>query len=803
MSDKEKFPDFGQSAVNGLQAGENITIGDIHQSVINSSSERYNHVGVIISEYKNKMAKLERTYKERSRSNQTTMYKELQNYHKSTIRQQIEACQERIGNLREEIKDLEKHCSDKNQSKEKDVTLLGLTILSAPQRLKICINLKISEEEKKEELKGDINELKYLISSVEGFLRLNSLELDIDQVIDSEALENLSSYTREGIERIKDDYETKQEELKEFYEQESEKYGKEKNIRIYKHDLRCLLDKDGYPLKSESLRLLTSRSQELQLDQEDIESIDNVLIIPLCREHLEKYKQVYENKLEQEKFPLSSDSITELKGLEKKLGLSDFNFLHREVEAIEKKLSEPLYRTNFEQYKQQYRHKLEQDKLKLSSESMVELSKIQRDLGLKLFCFEDLNVKKIEKELLKVVYQANLQKYKQEYKRKLYQNGITLSPDNITELKKFRNDLGLDSLNLKSLGLQDADVINIEKLAKDLFYQESLQCYAQELRREIESKGYATATDYSNNLKKAQQSLGIRGEDIRVVEGLVKNNWTIEHLIINCESGINYWKLMELLAKHEWQKADILTRDIILKLANRKDKGNLDKEAIEKFPAKDIYTLDRLWVEYSKGHFGFSVQKKIFDSVNRKEQQFAEKVKWKGNVPLVSRLAWKSYNEMVFSLNAPKGHLPIWAAKDKKIFTDDFLHLKVWDFKDDNLNSEQFTNIISHQAHYSEEAFWEKLRKFAARAGKEVTEKVLTLFYAAQQPNVPLAVKAAMLGAIGYFILPLDLVSDFIPVVGWTDDLAALGAALASAAAHITPEVTAQVKKKMGEIFGK
>jgi uncharacterized membrane protein YkvA (DUF1232 family) len=97
----------------------------------------------------------------------------------------------------------------------------------------------------------------------------------------------------------------------------------------------------------------------------------------------------------------------------------------------------------------------------------------------------------------------------------------------------------------------------------------------------------------------------------------------------------------------------------------------------------------------------------------------------------------------------------------------------------------------------------EKIRRFARKAGEDVIEKVLTLFYAAKQPNIPLGVKVAIIGALGYFILPIDFISDLIPIAGWTDDLGALGAALTSAIPYITPEVKAQVKKKMSEIFGK
>ncbi|MBP5975964.1 hypothetical protein HW132_25295 [Brasilonema sp. CT11] len=92
-SRKENISNFGQSAVDGLQAGENITIGDINQVINNSSSDSYNHVATIFSEYNKKLAQLERSFKECSRSNQKNVNKALQNYYKE-LKRRIEELEE-------------------------------------------------------------------------------------------------------------------------------------------------------------------------------------------------------------------------------------------------------------------------------------------------------------------------------------------------------------------------------------------------------------------------------------------------------------------------------------------------------------------------------------------------------------------------------------------------------------------------------------------------------------------------------------------------------------------------------------
>lgn len=103
---------------------------------------------------------------------------------------------------------------------------------------------------------------------------------------------------------------------------------------------------------------------------------------------------------------------------------------------------------------------------------------------------------------------------------------------------------------------------------------------------------------------------------------------------------------------------------------------------------------------------------------------------------------------------------------------------------------------------YTEEGFWRKLKKFALVAGKEVIEKVLLLFYAAQQPNVPIKIKSIIFGSLAYFILPFDAIPDIVPVVGFGDDLAALAAAIAVCTFYITPEVKENAKQKMNDLFG-
>lgn len=110
--------------------------------------------------------------------------------------------------------------------------------------------------------------------------------------------------------------------------------------------------------------------------------------------------------------------------------------------------------------------------------------------------------------------------------------------------------------------------------------------------------------------------------------------------------------------------------------------------------------------------------------------------------------------------------------------------------------------IEKYSSHYDENAFWVKLQKFARKAGIKVTYAALLLFYVLKSPTTSGKDRAKILGALGYFILPIDLIPDFIPVAGYTDDLAALVWGVYCVIKSITPDVKANAAAKLHEWFG-
>ena len=110
--------------------------------------------------------------------------------------------------------------------------------------------------------------------------------------------------------------------------------------------------------------------------------------------------------------------------------------------------------------------------------------------------------------------------------------------------------------------------------------------------------------------------------------------------------------------------------------------------------------------------------------------------------------------------------------------------------------------LNGYDKEYSDSSLWEKIRDQAASIGMELIYKALQLYYVAQSPFCSATVKAGIFGALGYLILPLDIIPDIVPVAGYTDDAAAIGAALLLAQAYITEDIKTQAKEKIRDIFG-
>ena len=115
----------------------------------------------------------------------------------------------------------------------------------------------------------------------------------------------------------------------------------------------------------------------------------------------------------------------------------------------------------------------------------------------------------------------------------------------------------------------------------------------------------------------------------------------------------------------------------------------------------------------------------------------------------------------------------------------------------------QITSYNNYSKHYDESSFWATLRKAVKAIGSKIAYPALLLYYEMRSPEMPIGVKLEIMGALGYLVLPVDLIPDYIPVVGYTDDLAALLAMVRLTREYITPDIEAKAEEKLEEWFGR
>ncbi|WP_149976732.1 serine/threonine-protein kinase [Microcystis aeruginosa] len=134
---------------------------------------------------------------------------------------------------------------------------------------------------------------------------------------------------------------------------------------------------------------------------------------------------------------------------------------------------------------------------------------------------------------------------------------------------------------------------------------------------------------------------------------------TREKINLKSAKAIDYNNLRDLLAQEKWQEADQETANLFLRVADRTKEKYLKIEDIDNFPCEDLSTINQLWLKYSQGKFGISVQKRIYESLGgsgnydqQKWNAFGSKVGWRVNNK------WLYYDQITFSLKAPSGHLP-------------------------------------------------------------------------------------------------------------------------------------------------
>ncbi len=94
-----------------------------------------------------------------------------------------------------------------------------------------------------------------------------------------------------------------------------------------------------------------------------------------------------------------------------------------------------------------------------------------------------------------------------------------------------------------------------------------------------------------------------------------------------------------------------------------------------------------------------------------------------------------------------------------------------------------------------ERGFWDKVRRTLNRV--PFLDEAVAAWFCAVDPSTPLRVKAVLMGALAYFVVPADMVPDFLALLGYTDDAAVLAAAIRTVQPYITDNHRAQAREAL------
>jgi hypothetical protein len=96
----------------------------------------------------------------------------------------------------------------------------------------------------------------------------------------------------------------------------------------------------------------------------------------------------------------------------------------------------------------------------------------------------------------------------------------------------------------------------------------------------------------------------------------------------------------------------------MLQVAGREKEGTFLSEDIHRFSCTELRIIDQLWVKYSNGRFGFSIQKQIWQSLSGNIDMVSDGPRFGERVGWYIDHRWLASYELTFSLSAPVGHLP-------------------------------------------------------------------------------------------------------------------------------------------------
>lgn len=113
------------------------------------------------------------------------------------------------------------------------------------------------------------------------------------------------------------------------------------------------------------------------------------------------------------------------------------------------------------------------------------------------------------------------------------------------------------------------------------------------------------------------------------------------------------------------------------------------------------------------------------------------------------------------------------------------------------------TLSTNYSKYFSESKLLRKLHRSAEKLGIKLLFYVFILYFLISDKDIPLKTRLVFMAALGYFILPMDLISDLIPGLGFTDDLTFILYAVSTGSEYITAEIKEKAKARINNIFNR
>uniref|UniRef100_A0A7S2UZV4 GUN4-like domain-containing protein n=1 Tax=Fibrocapsa japonica TaxID=94617 RepID=A0A7S2UZV4_9STRA len=147
--------------------------------------------------------------------------------------------------------------------------------------------------------------------------------------------------------------------------------------------------------------------------------------------------------------------------------------------------------------------------------------------------------------------------------------------------------------------------------------------------------------------------------------------------------GVDYIPLATMLMTGDFEAADQFTRDNLIFIAGEKaqERGFVYWTQVKDLPPVDMATMERLWLKYSNGKFGYTMQRKLYRLGKGNFEAFCRKVDWNVVDEGVERKRrWFGKSEFIYDLEkAPRGHLPLTSALRGTTLLKELMNYPAWD----------------------------------------------------------------------------------------------------------------------------